>query len=287
MNRLHMRWFSLLFFLGLALVPFPVAAQQQPTISTMGWYAGPDAVGDSTISGSVDLQPGRAVSGWVVDSTAQGWSGIDDVQLFDGLMGAGGQMVGHPQFQLNRPDVASALNNPFFASSGWTAPVPSNAYGPVALFYVYAHTPSKGWWYQQVYLNTPMISLQAAPKLDVEVPTPLATVHNNAPYTMRGSAYDPAASASQGTGIDRVQVYLNGDRQSGVWVGDATLGQFDQFAAKASPQFANAGWSLQFQPDSWQNTIIDNTITPMTIYAHSSVTGQEAKTQVSITITIP
>jgi hypothetical protein len=175
-----MRWFSLLLLLVLPFAPAPVSAQQQPTISTLGWFSGPDAVGDSTISGSVDLQPGHAVTGWVVDTTAQGWSGIDDVQLFDGLMGAGGQMVGHPQFQLNRPDVATALNNPFFASSGWTANVPNNAYGPVALFYVYAHTPSKGWWYQQVYLSTPMPSLQAAPKLDVEMPTPLATVHNNA-----------------------------------------------------------------------------------------------------------
>jgi hypothetical protein len=284
-----MRWFSLFVLLVVGLAPSTVFAQQQlPAISTMGWFSGPDAVGDSTFSGSVDLQPGgKAVSGWIVDTTAQGWSGIDDVQLFDGLMGAGGQMVGHPQFQLSRPDVASALNNPFFASSGWTAPIPNNAYGPVALFYVYAHTPSKGWWYQQVYLNTPMVAFQPGPKLDVEVPTALATVHNNAPYTMRGTAYDPSASSAQGTGVDRVQVYLNGDRQSGILIGDATLGQFDQFSAKASPQFANAGWSLQFQPNSWLDTVIDNTITPMTVYAHSSVTGQETKTQLSVIISVP
>jgi hypothetical protein len=282
-----MRWLALLaLLLALPVTSAPVAAQQPPGVTTMGWFAGPDAVGDSTLSGSVDPQPGgSAVNGWVVDTTAQGWSGIDDVQLFDGLMGAGGQMVGHPQFQLNRPDVATELNNPFFASSGWTAPVPSNAYGPVALFYVYAHTPSKGWWYQQVYLSTPIVSVQAGPKLDVEVPTALATVHSNAPYTARGTAYDP--TASQGTGVDRVQVYLNGDRQSGILIGDATLGQYDQFSARASPQFANAGWRLQFQPNSWMDTVIDNTITRMTVYAHSSVTGQETKTQVSVMISIP
>ena len=33
--------------------------------------------------------------------------------------------------------------------------------------------------------------------------------------------------------------------------------------------------------------VIDNTITPMTIYAHSSVTGQETRTQLSVTITVP
>jgi len=72
---------------------------------------------------------------------AQGWSGIDDIQIFGGLMGAGGQQVAHPQFQVNRPDVAAALNNPYWAASGWTTNIPSSAYGPGSVLYVYAHTP--------------------------------------------------------------------------------------------------------------------------------------------------
>ena len=76
------------------------------------------------------------------------------------------------------------------------------------------------------------------------------SIHANAPYTIRGSAYDASASAAQGTGVDRVEVYLNGDRQTGVFVGDATL-------------------------------------VPTTVYAHSRVTGQETRTQVSVTVSIP
>jgi hypothetical protein len=275
---------------AVAMVLALVLGQATPvSVSTTPWLPGPTGIGDPTFTGTIDQPTGPgSLSGWVVDTSAEGWSGIDDVQLFDGLMGAGGQMVAHPTFQQNRPDVAASLNNPYWAASGWSATISSSSYGPGSVLYVYAHTPSKGWWYEQVNLNLAAPNLQPGPRLDVEAPTPLATVHNNAPYTIHGSAYDLAASAAQGTGVDRVQVYLNGDRQSGIYIGDATLGQPDPFAAaRGGPQFAAAGWSLQFQPDSWLNSVIDNTITPLTIYARSSVTGQETKQQLSIVISIP
>jgi hypothetical protein len=274
-------------WLVLALLVTTAAPASAQTITSTDWFAGPNAAGDPTYSGSVDQRAtgSNTLSGWVVDTTAQGWSGIDDVQLFNGLMDVGGQMVAHPQIQVNRPDVANSLNNPYFAASGWSASVPTSAYGPGSVLYVYAHTPSKGWWYQQLSLNEPLVSFRAGPRLDIEQPTALATVHNNAPFTMHGTAYDPAAAGTQGTGVDRVQVYLNGDRQTGISIGDATLGQFDQFSAAAG--FPNAGWTLQFQAGSWMDTVIDNTVVPMTVYAHSSVTGQETKMQVSVTVSIP
>jgi len=84
-----------------------------------------------------------------------------------------------------------------------------------------------------------------------------------------------------------VQVYLNGDRQSGIYIGDATLGVPDKFSAAAGAQFANAGWQLTFETSSWLTTGTDNTTTQMFVYAHSSVTGQETQVQTSIVITIP
>lgn len=226
-------------------------------------------------------------TGWVVDTTAQGWTGIDDVQIFNGLMDGGGRMVAHAALQLDRQDVASALNNPYWAASGWSATIPNGATGVGAVLYVYAHTPSKGWWYEQAILNVPFAGSQPAPRLDVALPTPLATVHDKSPYTMRGSAYDPLAGPGQGSGVDRVQVYLNGDRQTGIYIGDAQLGIPDTFAAHAGPQFANAGWQLTFQTSSWLNTQTDNSLTPMTIYARSSVTGEEANVQTTIVISVP
>jgi hypothetical protein len=181
------------------------------------------------------------------------------------------------------------LNNPFWEASGYSANVPLNALGPASLLYVYAHTPSKGWWYQEAIITEPVGTVAQGPRLDVEVPTPLGTVHAASTFTIKGTAYDPAASPAQGIGVDRVSVYLNGDRKSGIFIGDAKLGYFDKFSSAVSPQFANAGWQLTFQPSSWfdTSTMADNQVTPLTVYAHSSVTGQEAEADTNMVISIP
>src|SRR5689334_13389981 len=67
----------------------PAAAQSAGT----SWSPGPGASGDNTIQGSIDLPaqnsnvtPGASmlVGGWVADTSAQGWSGIDGVQILNG-----------------------------------------------------------------------------------------------------------------------------------------------------------------------------------------------------------
>ena len=205
--------------------------------------------GGATYAGSVDpLTVAPQVNGWVVDTTAQGWNGIDDVQVWDGLMSAGGRLVTNASIQLDRPDVAVALNNPYWKASGFSATLPSSELGLGATLYVYVHTPSKGWWYEQVS-NTASLQLAPGPVLDVEAPTPLGTVHSGSPFTVHGFAYDRSATADQGTGVDRVQVYLDGDRTSGIFIGEASLGKFDPAAATAGGQFANAGWELHFQQE--------------------------------------
>jgi hypothetical protein len=273
------------------LAPLPVAAQTVPT-STSVWLPGPDGSGAPTYSGAVDQSPftnAGQLAGWVVDTSAQGWSGIDDIVVWNGLMGAGGQQVTRADIQISRPDVAASLNNAFWANSGYSALVPASALSIGASLYVYAHTPDKGWWYLQ--LSQPVAGVSspfvARPTLQVQLPTPLGTVHSAQPFTMRGYAFDPSASSTQGTGVDRVEVYLNGDRATGVFIGDATLGQTNAQAAASGGQFATAGWQLTFQANSWLTIMSDNQITRLTVYAHSSVTGREAEAQTSIIISVP
>lgn len=269
------------------LMPAPALAQQA-SLNASGWLPGPNASGDASYSGSVD-QPANAgfstLSGWVVDTTAAGWSGIDQVQVWDGLMDLGGQLVANGAIQLNRPDVATTLNNPFWAASGYSASVPGLSRKPA--FYVYAHTPAKGWWYQQVLPAAPAPLSAQGITLDIETPTPLGTVHSATPFAVTGFALDRTAGPNQGTGIDRVQVYLDGDRTSGIYIGDATLGGPDKFAATTGSQFTNAGWRLTFQPNSWMPNLSDNQVSKLTVYARSSVTGQEMVQQTSIVISVP
>jgi hypothetical protein len=274
--------------LALAAMLAGPAEAQSVSISGSSWLAGPSGTGDATYSGALDQPPSltsATIAGWVVDTSAQGWSGIDDVQIWSGPMDAGGQQLAHPAIQQNRPDVAATLGNPYWAQSGFSGPLSSSPWNTVASLYVYAHTPSKGWWYNLFLVSPAVGAISTGPRVDIELPTPLATVHNSMAYAMSGTAYDPGSTS--GTGVDRVSVYLNGDRKTGIYIGDATLGHFDKFSARAGEQFANAGWQLTFQPGSWIDTQTDNTIMQMTVYAHSSVTGLESSAQTSIVVSLP
>src|SRR5205085_1129025 len=134
-----------------------------PTSSTSGWSPGPGAVADNTYSGFVDM-PGNGaiispaapleIGGWFVDTTAQGWAGADTVEAFLGQMDSGGTLLGKGVVGESRPDVASALGNPFWGSSGFSVDVPASAIpAGTATVNVYVHTPGKGWWFHPVTVN--------------------------------------------------------------------------------------------------------------------------------------
>lgn len=280
----------LVLLLALEAVLTPaVQAQAVSSTSVATWLPGPDAGGPLTYVGAIDQQPSTAdgrLVGWVVDTTAQGWTGIDDVEVWDGPMTLGGKQISRAQIQVGRDDVASALDNPYFKSSGFIANIPGDVLALGPMLYVYAHTPGKGWWYQLVFPITAAPGV-AHPVLQIQTPTALATVHSTRPFTARGFAYDAAASPAQGAGIDRVQLYLDGDRKTGLYIGDATLGSFDQFANTAGTQFARAGWQLTFQVSSWMPSVSDNQFVNLTIYAHSSVTGAETMARTTLVISVP
>ena len=113
-------------------------------------------------------------TGWTVDTAAEGWSGIDDVQIFLGQMDSG-TLVGRATLGFNRTDVAAATGNQFWSTAGWSASVDTGALhsGDNPLF-VYAHTPSKGWWFTQltVSLGAPSLLEGAPPTVNVSAPRP-------------------------------------------------------------------------------------------------------------------
>src|SRR5690349_6894232 len=109
------------------LVSGPAQSSGQALAS--GWQAGPGATDANTYAGVIDSPQDEAtvpssgllsVSGWFVDVTAEGWSGADDIQVFLGSMETG-LMLARGTVGLSRPDVGSALGNPYWAASGWAA----------------------------------------------------------------------------------------------------------------------------------------------------------------------
>jgi hypothetical protein len=298
MRRLRhtlLAWLSVAALMGPLSAPATVAAD---TFST--WTPGPGAAGDDTYAGFIDVPPANAtvptgnfeVDGWLVDTTAQGWAGADDVQVFQGTMDGGGKMLARAVFAQNRPDVATALSNPYWAASGFTAIVPASSLptGGQTLS-VYAHTPGKGWWYKQVQVNVsataatsappvagapaPVVAGAALPIVVIEKPKDGENVLTKSDYEIMGYALDKNANRNQGvasSGVDRVQVYLGAERENnGTFLGEANLGFGDSIPEGLyGSQFASAGWRLTFKPTQFHvNTYL------MYAYARSAVSGKE------------
>ena len=248
-------------FAAIVVLVAPVAAQASD------WKPGPGAQGDPTYSGFIDTPvngstvPGSGtfqVSGWFVDRTAQGWAGADDVQIWLGTMDGGGRLLAKANFALPRPDVASALGNPYWTNSGFVAAVPGLPGGQQTIN-VYAHTPAKGWWYKGVTVNgggaggstTAPAGGPGAPVVTIVNPPENANVSTKADYTIEGTVADPGS-------IDRIEVWINGERNS----------QYATQLGTVTPQ-SGGGWSLTFKP-----TRFPSTHTNIYVYAHNR-NGQE------------
>lgn len=252
-----------------------VAAQ-----SAADWQPGPSASGEYFCNGVIDSPvPGSTVapgvpiqlSGWIVDMNATGWAGVDDLHVYDGYAGPG-RFLAQGTVGLNRTDVAMALGNPYYASSGFLATIPAGVLGiGQHTLTVYAHTPDKGWWYRQLTLNVAPQTVASSnrPAAAISKPAYGENIYTgDTDYTFMGYALDQTASitqGSQGSGIDRVQVFINDE-----YVGDADLGFSDPEAATFGRQFDNAGFRFAFKPTKFHEGNVQ-----LEVRAHSVVTGNE------------
>ena len=245
------------------------------------WSPAAGAVGDNTFQGFIDQPTAGAtipagasfqVKGWVVDTTAQGWSGVDDVQVM-----LGSTSLAHLAVGQSRPDVANVLGNPYFANSGFAGTVTSALPGGTQTLTIVAHTPGRGSWSKNVSVNVAGSSGSVTPAsatgasglvLRIISPTPDDVVTSNNNGTIFGTAYDTRTRAELGSGVNRVQVYLDGPRgQAGSQtLGDATLNGTD--------------WSLAWEPTRFNG--VSHHI--LWVYARSAVTGEEALVQQEINL---
>jgi hypothetical protein len=257
----------------LASMASPVAAQ------STDWQQGPGAILDNTYTGFIDhptagsTVPGSGsfpVTGWFVDQQAEGWAGADNMQVWLGSMDGGGHMIAQGSVAQSRPDVGSALGNPFWAASGFSASVPgSSVPGGSQTLYVYLHTGGKGWWFKTVTVNGggaasagapapapgTTNTAGAAPVLTISAPTEgqNVTAKGSSDFTITGSATDPTYGPSA---IDRVDVYILGEADTGTLLGTTTPA-------------GDASWSVTFKPTNFPSTHVN-----IYVYAHSKATGK-------------
>jgi hypothetical protein len=268
------------------------AAQSSPaqsSTSQSAWTAGPGATAADTYEGFVDsptqgstIMPGSTVSvdGWFVDTTAQGWAGADQVQVYLGQMGSGGTQLAQGTVAEARPDVASATGNAYWTDSGFAVQVPTTSLpsGNQTLD-VYLHTPGKGWWYEPVTIDlsgqatsapaaAPAASSAAsgAPQVSVADPSENQNVLTSGDFIIDGNATEPGAGPSD---IDRVEVWINGERNSatGTQLGVVTPA-------------SDGSWQLTFTPTKFPSMHAN-----LYVYAHSRSTGQETESVRGFNIT--
>ena len=260
----------LVLYLLLALLAYAPTRAAADVASP--WTAGPQAVGDDTFSAFIDapaagaiLNPAAMVDvrGWVVDTTAIGWSGIDDVQVWIGLMDQGGTLVNRGAVGIRRDDVASALGNPYWATSGFNVSFAPSGLGVGSnALNVYVHTPNRGWWYRQVLVTIPAAPARAYaddPLLVVREAVPSLDVGKSTTgITLRGYAIDRNLPLDQqlgvgGSGVSQVQVYLDGPRHGGdgVLLGNATLGLKNREATGFGERFLMSGWEITIHPSDF------------------------------------
>ena len=199
-----MRSFAVLSAFALIVLNASQAlAQQAP--GSGAWLPGPAASGDkASLAGVIDAPSNGAaltqgalqLAGWFVDTTAQGWAGADDVEVFAGSIDSG-KPLSHAQFAQPRPDVAGALKNPFWAASGWSASISTLSLPPgQATLSVYVHTPAKGWWLRQVN-----VTLRAPSPKPALAPTAPRTLGNDISFPQCPTGAEPPGPAFAIVGV--------------------------------------------------------------------------------------
>jgi hypothetical protein len=129
---------------------------------------------------------------------------------------------------------------------------------------VYLHTPGKGWFYQSLNINlspsgaSPSTSAVAsgAPQVSVSNPSEGENVSTRSNYTINGTAAEPGSGPSD---IDRIAVYIDGERATGTLLGETTPA-------------SDGSWSVTFTPTHFASTHSN-----IYVYAHSRSTGQETE----------
>jgi hypothetical protein len=239
------------------------------------------APGD-TVSGSVTF------SGWAVDLTSPGGSGVDQVRLYrDAPPEQGGTPLAVATVGIDRPDI-DAANSLTGSMAGWTASVDfTDSPAGSSTVYIYAHTIC-GWTYatQVVSIDSsnvaaPPAPAQAAPAIQIfmDTPTAGAMVNNGQALNVSGWAVDASGA---GTGVDTVRLFLDGPEGTGQPLGWANYGRSrpDVVSTSGNPAWDKSGFDLV-----WPIAGISAGSHVLYVYAHSTATGQWDYTTVPITVT--
>jgi hypothetical protein len=203
--------------------------------ATNTWTAGAGNTSTSALQGQVDADSGTdfdantlALSGWLLDPSATGSTGIDSLDVYLGDPGTGTRLTG-ALLGLSRSDPASILANPDWSKPGFSISLPVNSLppGPTVLTLV-AQTHDHGTWQSSLAVVVPNLGPSPSQQVAVAAPAPTpalpvlrAEVESPQPNDQVSRSFVVQVLAQ---GADTVEVYLEPDRDSGGrLVGSATV----------------------------------------------------------------
>jgi len=184
------------------------------------------------------------VTGWAVDTTAQGWAGFDKVQVFMGTA-EDGKMLATGSVGQSRPDVAEAFGKPDFTKSGFFVDVPlAGIDAAQQSLNLYLHTADKGWWFRSftVY-QKPVAAAQAIPGqpiVFISSPTQDQRLSLSKDYNRAAS---PKGFNVASVALDQnLQVDNSDPTKQCLWTGaTSTTGRSDRFAVGTADNPQNCG----------------------------------------------
>jgi hypothetical protein len=257
----------------------PLRGDWQPATSV-------DVSTDALVGGLSITPDGQNVAGWVLDTQADGSTGVTGVDVY-----AGDTLVTRAQMGISRPDVAMTSQKPEWAAPGFSAPLPLSALpNGSSLVTLAAHTTDGSTWLSGVQVVQPVLGsavpprrvvtqvvavprpVSEPPRLDVAAPARGASVGRS--FLVQGVSYD--VHATSGAGVDRVDVFLEPDRDAGGPIvgsgapGDATL------SARLGRALGPNEFVAYATVPRGEHTLY--------VHAHSAVTGQEIVISVPVVV---
>ncbi len=205
-----------------------------------------------------------AIGGWAVDEAAPTGTGVDQMQLYVDGPYPSGTLVAVMNYGLSRPDVGAYLGNARFNNSGYSYTWDSTTVAPGShSLVIYAHSTVAGW----VYV-TRTVTVNAAPPVQIAIDNPATGGTFAGATTVSGWAVDQLASS--GTGIDQIQLYVDGPYPTGTLVAVIAYGQARPDVANylGNARFTNSGYSYR-----WDISQLNPGTHTAVVYAHSTVRG--------------
>ena len=198
---------------------------------------------DEVLSGIV------TVGGWAVDPASPSGTGVTEVHVYlDGQGNDPGQTyIGRAEYGGVRVDVAERFNDARFARSAFSLSWDATTAGAGEHNLVVLYRTRCGWstLTQTVRVDGPTIMLV--------IDRPRQGVPVSAPVRIEGWAADPYATV--GTGVDRVDLYLDGQiTTQGIPLGEVRYGESRPDVGAAlgrqddTARFSRSGWSLLWNP---------------------------------------